>query len=210
MIWYFDFISPYAYLQFKRLQALGVIGELQMTPILFAGILKSLGQRGPAEIPGKREFTYRQVCWLARRQQVPFMLPAAHPFNPLPLSRLAVAARTGDSGDRAVCAAVFDHIWRGGRDAADPDRLAALRRQVAPIRDPDGDSVKAEFRANTEEAIARGVFGVPTFVVDDRLFWGFDSLPMLRAYLGADPWFAGDAWDAATRVRVGVRRGNRA
>ena len=69
MIWYFDFISPYAYLQFKRLQSEGLLDGLRMTPILFAGILKSLGQRGPAEIPGKREFTYRQVCWLARRQQ---------------------------------------------------------------------------------------------------------------------------------------------
>jgi len=209
---YLDFISPYAYLAFEKLpEALaGLDVAASYKPVLFAALLKHHGQLGPAEIDGKRDWTFRQVQWLARSSGVELQLPAAHPFNPLPLSRLAVAARTGDSGDRAVCAAVFDHIWRGGGDATDPDRLAALRTQVAPIRDPDDDSVKAEFRANTEEAIARGVFGVPTFVVDDRLFWGFDSLPMLRAYLCADAWFAGDAWDAATRVRVGVRRGNRA
>lgn len=113
--------------------------------------------------------------------------------------------RTG-LANRYVCEAIFRHVWRGGADAADAKRLEALRRSLQPRRDPASDEVKGELKANTEEAIARGLFGVPTCAVDDKLFWGFDALPMLRAYLEGDPWFTGGAWDGASRVAAGAVR----
>jgi 2-hydroxychromene-2-carboxylate isomerase len=69
----------------------------------------------------------------------------------------------------------------------------------------DASDVKDQLKANTEEAIARGVFGVPTFYVDDKVFWGLDALPMMRAYLDGDQWFD-RAWDAAASIQQGVKR----
>jgi 2-hydroxychromene-2-carboxylate isomerase len=203
-----DFISPYACLAFEKLpEALqGLSYSMDYKPVLFAGLLKHHGQLGPAEIAGKREWTYRQVLWLAHSQGVPLQMPAAHPFNPLALLRLALAC--GDASGRVnryVCETVLRHVWRGGADAADPARLQALAAQLAPAQDPAGDSVKALLKANTDEAIARGLFGVPTFSVDDKLFWGFDALPMLRAYLAGDAWFA-DQWQGAAARPAAITR----
>jgi len=205
---YIDFISPYAYLAFEQLpQALeGLSYEVTYKPVLFGAILKHHGQLGPAEIPDKRDWTYRQVLWLAHRHGIPLQMPASHPFNPLPLLRLALAA--GDAGcvNRYVAETAFRHVWRGGADAADPARLATLAQALRPARDPADESVKSELKANTDEAIGRGVFGVPSFAVDDKLFWGFDSLPMLRAWLEGDAWFSQGDWDAARSVGEGIKR----
>jgi 2-hydroxychromene-2-carboxylate isomerase len=199
---YFDFISPYAYLAFERLpEALkGLSYEVAYQPVLFAGLLKHHGQLGPAEIPDKRLWTYRQVLWQAHAQGIPMQLPAAHPFNPLGLLRLAIAC----GPNRYVCETLFRHAWRGGADASDPLRLEALRESLQPARGPADEAVKAELKANTEAAIARGVFGVPTCDVDGKLFWGADALPMLRAYLEGDAWFAG--WDGMGKLPTGATR----
>ncbi|MBK0394780.1 2-hydroxychromene-2-carboxylate isomerase [Ramlibacter algicola] len=193
---YLDFISPYAYLAFEKLPAAleGVSHSVTYQPILFAGLLKHHGQLGPAEIPGKREWTYRQVLWQAHEHGIPMQMPSAHPFNPLALLRLAIAC----GPNRFVCETIFRHAWRGGADAADAARVQALQQQLAPGRDPASDDVKNALKQATNDAIARGLFGVPTFAVDDKLFWGFDALSMLRAYLLGDAWFA-TTWDAATR-----------
>jgi 2-hydroxychromene-2-carboxylate isomerase len=205
---HFDFISPYAYLAFEKLpEALkGLSYEMAYRPVLFAGLLKHHGQLGPAEIAPKRDWTYRQVSWLAHAHGIPMQMPAAHPFNPLPVLRLALACGRDGLVNRYVGEAVFRHVWRGGADAADPGRVDALRTVLQPQRDPGGDEVKAELKANTEAAIARGLFGVPTCEVDGKLFWGLDGLPMLRAYLEGNPWFASGAWEQAAALPAGKTR----
>ena len=101
---------------------------------------------------------------------------------------------------------ILDYTTAGvAASASDAMRLQALTKHLAPARAVDSDDVKAQLKANTDEAIARGVFGVPTFAVDDKLFWGFDALPMLAAYLSGDPWFD-EGWDAAASVASGIRR----
>ncbi len=90
-------------------------------------------------------------------------------------------------------------MWRGGGDACDPDRVKALALLLAPRREPADEAPKAELKSNTADAIAQGVFGVPTFRVDGKNFWGFDSLPMLRSYLEGDAWFTTDWQTAAAR-----------
>lgn len=201
---WFDPVSPFAYLAFERLpQALeGCSYAVEYRPVLFAGLLAHWGQKGPAEIEPKRAWTFRHVSWLAHQFGVPIELPAEHPFNPLALLRLAVAA----GPNRWVAESVMRHVWRGGADANDRARLAALREQLAPAREPDAPEIKAELRAATDAAIARGVFGVPTFELDGRLFWGVDALPMLRAALQGDPWFDGPAWEDAAAARPGITR----
>lgn len=204
---YLDFISPYAYLAFEQLPEalMGHSTSVTYKPVLFGALLKHHGQLGPAEIPGKREWTYRQVLWLAHQHGLDLALPATHPFNPLALLRLALACGAPEQPNRYVCETVFRHVWQGGLEAADPERLQPLTQHLNPVRPPDSDEVKASLKANTAEAIAQGVFGVPTFEVDGKLFWGLDALPMLRAYLAGDAWFEG-AWDAAAAVLPGVER----
>lgn len=204
---YLDFISPYAYLAFEQLPRTlqGLSYEVVYRPILFAGLLKHHGQLGPAEIAPKRDWTYRQVLWLARTLEVPLDLPAAHPFNPLALLRLAWACERQGTPNRWVCETIFRHVWRGGTAADDATRLAQLTAQLAPARDPAGDEAKQALKAATDGALAAGVFGVPTFVVDGRAFWGLDALPMLRAQLEGDARV--DAvWTDAASVAQGVRR----
>jgi len=205
---YIDFISPYAWLAFEELPEalMGLSYSMTYKPLLFAALLKHHGQHGPAEIPAKRDWTYRQVQWLAHSKGRTLDMPAAHPFNPLGLLRLGVATDPNGCPNRYVCETVFRHVWVGGQDAADATRLAALTQQLAPARDPDDASVKVQLRAHAEEAIAKGVFGVPAFEVDGKVFWGLDGLPMLRAYLQGDAWFDGPAWDGAKAVPVGTAR----
>jgi 2-hydroxychromene-2-carboxylate isomerase len=205
---YLDFISPYAWLAFDALpKALqGISHRVVHKPVLFAAMLKHHGQLGPAEIPDKRDWTYRQVLWLAHQQGTALQLPAMHPFNPLGLLRLATACDADGEPNRFVCETVFRHVWCTGEDAADPARLSSLAAQLAPAREPTDPAVKQALQAHTDEAIALGVFGVPSFVVDDKVFWGQDALPMLAAYLRGDPWFEGPAWQAPAKCQVGIRR----
>ena len=180
--WYFDFISPFAYLQSEQLAALGAHARLRYRPILFAGLLNANASKGPAEIPAKRTFTYRFVTWQAKRMGIPIKFPPEHPFNPLALLRLAIAC---DCRPEAV-QRIFRFVWRDGRLPDLPIEWAELVHEVGladantRIADPD---VKAALRANTDEAIARGVFGVPTIAVGDALFWGVDATEMAVDYL---------------------------
>lgn len=195
-----DFVSPYAYLAFERLPLAlqGLSHSVDYRPVLFAGLLKHHGQLGPAEIAPKREWTYRQVLWLAREHGIDMQMPSVHPFNPLGLLRLALACAPQGLPNRYVCETVFRHVWRGGADAADAQRLAQLGALLQPALDPAGDEVKARLRQAGGEAVAAQVFGVPTFEVDGERFWGLDALPMLRAYLQGDAWFQTASWrDAA-------------
>ncbi len=204
---YLDFISPYAYLAFEQLPVAlkGVSYSVRYKPVLFAGMLKHHGQLGPAEIRPKRDWTYRQVLWLAHSLGIPLQMPASHPFNPLALLRLAVASDAEGTPNRYVCETLLRHVWCGGADATEAQRLQAVTQELDPQRAVNSDEVKAQLKANTDEAIELGVFGVPTFEVDGKLFWGLDALPMLRAYLSGDPWFEG-SWNSVASVAQGIRR----
>ena len=209
IVFWFDPISPFAYLAFERLPHVleGLSYEVSYRPLLFAGLLRHWGQKGPAEIEPKRAWTFRHVHWLAHQHGIDMQTPAQHPFNPLALLRLMLAcAPEAGSPSRFVCETVLRHVWRGGWGAVDPARLAALSAELAPAREPGADAVKRELIEATEAAVSRGVFGVPSIEVDGRLFWGLDGLPMLVASLRADPWFDTDAWEAAGAARPGVRR----
>lgn len=207
---YFDPVSPYAALAFERLpEALvGCSYTVEYRPILFAALLHALGQKGPAEIESKRQWTFRQISWLAYQLKLPMDIPAKHPFNPLPMLRLAWAcAAPGGTPNRLTVEKIFHHVWRSaGADANDPARLDALTQDLAPQQDPGSESIKEMLRQATEQALTLGVFGVPTIEVDGHLFWGLDSLPMLAAYLKGEPWFASGAWEAAAMSRPGVLR----
>jgi 2-hydroxychromene-2-carboxylate isomerase len=209
LTFWFDPLSPFTYLAFERLPQVleGVSVEVSYRPILFAGLLKHWGQKGPAEIEPKRAWTFRHVHWLAQHHGIEMATPSQHPFNPLAQLRLLLAcAPEGGTPNRRACEAVLRHIWVGGFDANDPARLQALVQELAPRVAPDDTSVKQALKDATAAALERGIFGVPTIEFEGRLFWGVDALPMLAACLRGDPWFSGPGWDREGAPRDGVTR----
>jgi 2-hydroxychromene-2-carboxylate isomerase len=207
---WFDPISPFAYLAFERLPQVleGVSYDCAYRPVLFAGLLKHWGQKGPAEIEPKRAWTFRHVHWLARQHGIAMATPALHPFNPLALLRLLLAcAAPGGTPNRRVCEAVLYHVWHGGGDPNDATRLQALTAELAPRLAPDDGAVKQALKNATAHAIALGIFGVPTLEVDGRLYWGLDGLDMLAARLRGDPGFDDEDWEREGAPRDGIVRG---
>ena len=202
--WYFDVISPFAWLQWAQVQRLASRVEWTHRPILFAGLLQRNATKGPAEIPGKREFTYRHVLFQAARAGLPTRFPPAHPFNPIPALRLCIAA----GGTPAAIDRVFRHVWQDGR-AADVDSLRDVARELG-IADLEAalarDEVKAALRDNFEAAIADGVFGVPTIVAGGEVFWGNDATAMFEAWLDDPGLFETDEMRALRALPEGIKR----
>ena len=180
--WYFDFVSPFSYLQCEQLPSLERSLRVRYRPVLFAGLLKAYEHKGPAEIPAKRRFTYRFVVWQAKRLGIPLKFPAAHPFNPLPLLRLAIVADC----DPDVIRRIFRFIWRDGRIGDLPIEWAELKAELG-LADAENriaaPEVKDALRRYTDEAIARGVFGVPTLAIGEELFWGADATEMAADFI---------------------------
>ena len=182
-IWYFDFISPFAWIGLNRLKELPRQLEIDYRPVLFAGILNHWGQKGPADMPTKRRYTYRWSHWVAHSLGIPFKYPSAHPFNPLHHLRLAIACECRPEAIRKI----FEAVWTTGEDASDPARFASLLKSLSIAREQvESQDVKNRLKSNTEEAIKRGVFGVPTLEIDGELFWGADAMDFAKAFL-ADP-----------------------
>lgn len=203
--WIFDVISPFAYLAFARLGELPPHVQLELVPVLLAGLLEHFGQVGPAEIPSKRRFTCRFVLWRARRLGLPMRLPPAHPFNPLAALRLIIAA----GSDRRAAATVLDAVFRDGRDVSDPAVIADLAR-VLGVADPQAaladPALKQRLRENTDWACSRGIFGVPTLVIGEELFWGHDAVDMALDYLASRAAFEDAAMRAVDTLPIGVVR----
>ncbi len=175
--WYFDFISPFAYLQQAQFPRFPKEIAIHPKPVLLAGLLNHLQHKGPAEIASKRIFSYQYVVWLGRKLGIPLQMPPAHPFNPLRALRLAIALEN----DLESINRIFNYIWRDGfaidddekwiefASSLDIDNVDELTNQL---------DVKQQLHQNTEEAINSGVFGVPSILADGHLFWGFDATDM--------------------------------
>jgi 2-hydroxychromene-2-carboxylate isomerase len=206
--WYFDYISPYSYLQHAVLSRFDGLATVERTPVLFAALLNHHGQKGPAEIPAKKKHTFREVIWLAHRHGIPIRLPHAHPFNPLPMLRLSIAL----GNDAEVVDALFRYVWVDGHLPTDEAPWEALCRSLG-VDDPGAEIGRAEvkdaLRRNTEQAIGLGVFGVPTLAVDDQLFWGFGMTEAALDYLRGEPLFASATMKRAETLPDGVHRSTR-
>lgn len=182
--WYFDIISPFAYLQLQRIAEVQALTEVTPVPIALGAVLAHCGQLGPAEIPKKRDFAYRFIDFHARVLGFPIRFPPTHPFNPLPALRLLCACAPERRWQATH--AVFNHIWRDGLAADTAEALKPVASALG-VGDVAGvisdDAVKLLLKNNTDAAIAAGVFGVPTLDVDGELFWGFDATDYAISYL---------------------------
>jgi 2-hydroxychromene-2-carboxylate isomerase len=203
--WYFDFISPFAYLQLARFTELPQNLDISLKPVLFGSLLKHWGQLGPAEIPPKRRFVYRFFKWNADRLDLPFLMPPSHPYNPLPALRLCVA----DGSQLHQVKEIFNVIYGQGVQPDSAVGIQAIAKAVG-ITDPDtvinDQAVKQKLRENTELAINEGVFGVPSFVVNNEVFWGGDATEMLLDYLENTDLFNSPEMTRISTMPMGKKR----
>lgn len=194
LVFYFDVISPYAYLAWTQIHALAERHgrKVEPAPILFAALLNAYGHKGPAEIPPKRVYIFKDVLRSAALLGVPLAPPPAHPFNPLLALRVASVPMPQDA-QRALIHALYRATWGGGGGVESTPQVVAAIAEVgldpeATIREATSEVGKARVRARTQEALARGVFGVPTIWADGEIFWGLDALGHLDRFLaGHDP-----------------------
>ncbi len=191
---YFDYISSNAYLAWHRLPALAAQHGYEVVPIatLFAGYLEASGQLGPAEIPAKSLWMWKNNLRKAALLDVPLVEPAFHPFNPLLALRVSSLPMAAE--ERCIVVdRLFDAVWADGLHIAEASVVQAVlddagfagARLVEQAQQP---AAKQRLRAQGEVAIAAGAFGVPSMLVEGELFWGYDDLPYLELLLaGRDP-----------------------
>ncbi len=178
---FFDPVSPYAWLAMEQIgKVIEAGGHIKCRPVLFAALLNANDTKGPAEVPAKRAYVFRDVMRQAKRLKLPFRGPPYHPFNPLSALR-AIHVIEGDTEQLALARHLLAAVWREGIDVADPDSLASVlvrngfdaESVCAASATPE---VKLRLRNATQEALDVGVFGVPTFRVHGELFWGADRV----------------------------------
>jgi 2-hydroxychromene-2-carboxylate isomerase len=203
--WYFDFISPFAYLQFARFPQPPNNLEITPVPAVFGAILQHWGQLGPAEIPPKRRFVYRFFQWNADQLGIPFTMPPMHPFNPIPALKLCTAAGADIENTRTV----FDLIYGKGIQPDSPEGIQligdalSIPHPESAMQDP---VIKNTLRANTAQATSDGVFGVPSFVIDGEVFWGGDSTEMMLDFLVNPALFEAPEMKRISNMEMGLTR----
>jgi 2-hydroxychromene-2-carboxylate isomerase len=188
---YFDPISPYSWLaglQLGRLDEAGL--QIDFRPVLFAGLLAAHGNKGPAEIPAKRAYTFRDVMRQAASLGTPMVGPPTHPFNPLRALRMCIAVENAQAR-RRFGLTLMDAAWARGLDLASNEQLIALADETglegnALAQRADDPAVKERLATQTGAAVAVGIFGVPTFTYEGEIFWGADRIDaLLRRAKGA-------------------------
>ena len=189
---WFDVGSPYSYLAWRALPGLaaGKGARIVWRPMLLGGVFKATGNHSPAQIPAKSRWTRIDLQRWAERIGTTIRMNPHFPVNTLALMRGAVAMqRLGDEPFLRYLDAVFRGMWVDARNMGDPDEVAAVLREAgldpAQVMALAGEpAAKEALKAATEEAVARGVFGAPTFFVGDQMFWGQDRLEFVADALG--------------------------
>ncbi len=188
---FFDFGSPYSYLAYKELPRIAARtgAAIVWRPMLLGGVFKATGNHSPAEIPAKSKWSNGDIARWARRYDAPFRYNPFFPVNTLALMRGAIGyQRKGEAEFHRYVDAVFSAMWENGKNLNDPNEIGKVlvaagfdpREALAMLDDPE---VKAELKRVTEEAVARGIFGAPSFIVDGELFWGNDRLTFVEEQL---------------------------
>ena len=188
---YFDFLSPFSFFAFKRLSALSGV-TIHYKPVALGPLLNHWGIKGPGEVTPKREFLLKQCLRYAAKNNLSFTTPKTHPFNSLYALRLALKSTAGELQPQVI-KTLWEAGWEKRIDMGEPDELQkALKEAGLPAEELYEKSfskeAKAELKANIQESISFGVFGVPSFVAGNELFWGNDAIESLMDFLsGQDP-----------------------
>ncbi len=214
LYFFFDYISHNAYLAWHKAPAIAQRHGLQLTPVpvLFGAMLSHYRQVGPAELPAKSRWMLRNVLRKAKLHVIPIAPPASHPFNPL--LPLRVSCAVADEASRLqLVDRLFRATWAEGRAVNEPGVVRALLVEQGLAADEliaaaGAEPVKQRLRENTEQALAQGIFGVPTMAARGELFWGFDDLPYLEMFLSGRDVLSPDRGESRgwAEVRPSVER----
>ena len=191
---YFDYESPNAYLAWKELAKLAAKHgcAIEIFPVLYAALLDAHGQLGPGEVPAKGTWMMTNVLRKAAMLGLPMNPPPFFPFNPLLGLRMSLLPLESQQR-RALIDALFDAVWVRALHVSEPEVVERVANEIglpgsALIQQAQSPDIKKMLREQTDAAISRGVFGVPTMEVDGQIFWGYDDFPFLDLYLaGKDP-----------------------
>lgn len=188
---YFDFGSPASWLAYTQLPAMAdeYGAELKYKPVLLGGIFKATGNNTPAALPPKGQYLFRDLARFARRYGVALTFPPGFPVNTLTLMRIITGVQMHRPGDFNACMdALFRMLWEHGINPEDEttlrDTLAGAGLDADALLALAGqDDVKQKLKDATNEAVERGLFGLPTIFVDDEMYWGQDRLDFVREQL---------------------------
>jgi len=189
---FFDYVSPTAYLALPVAQGVAerTAATLVFRPMFLGGVMQATGNRPPGMVPAKGAYMNRDILRCAEHIGLPFHSNPAFPMNTLGLIRATIGLQPDPGEQLRFMTTCFQACW-GQPDTLDPSDKAAVATmcsangfdadQIAALA--ASDAAKDTLRANTDEAVARGVFGAPSFLVGDELFFGHDRLDYVERML---------------------------
>lgn len=187
----FDVGSPTTYLAHKRMPGLieRTGATVHYVPVLLGGIFKATGNASPVTVPAKGVWMGADMARFAKRFDVTLNMNPHFPINTITMMRM-VAGLVGDERYPAVVDTLFDAMWKGRKNMGDPAVLAEVLAKAgfdapALIALAETPAARDGLKANTEAAVARGVFGAPTFFVGDEMYFGQDRLDWVEEAVGA-------------------------
>jgi 2-hydroxychromene-2-carboxylate isomerase len=186
---YWDAASTYSYLAATQIERFAAEhgATVVWKPFLLGKAFEATGNKMPASVPAKAKYLFKDVGLWAKHYRVPFAMPRVFPLHSVLALRVCIAAARA-TGTQQFTLALLKAYWAEGQDVSQPETVAALLTAHgldAPkiMEAATSPEVKDALKANTEEAVARGVFGAPTFFINGQMFWGNDRLPLMAAFL---------------------------
>lgn len=209
---YFDYLSPYALLGWEKGKKICALKnwELRAKPVVFGALLDKWGHKGPAEIPGKREFVFRDIMRKSAAFGLKLEFPQYHPFNPITALRLSLSEVSGVNQEKVIDA-IWNAGWIRGEDIGSTEVVvAALERAGLPgklLFEKTSDPViKTILKTQTDRAIELGMFGVPTMMVNGELFWGEDQWDAIERFIEGRDLLDRASYEGAVRRPRGIDR----
>ena len=198
---YYDIVSPFAYLYIKQRERLEKKLEITPVPILLGGLLRAAENKGPGEVAAKRPHTYQFCIWQAEKLGIPFRFPEHHPFMTVAPQRLLVEK----NADWSMVERAFDYVWVEGKDHnlswSDFCLYLGLPADTAT---PDNPEIKAQLISNTNQAKIAGAFGVPALIINQHCFWGVDTIDWVLDYLARPGMFEETSYAYAGSIPNGL------
>ena len=180
----FDFGSPYSYLAYNNLNSIREAGgEVTIMPVLLGGIFKATGNQPPATVQKKGEYMFKDINRWSKKLDIPFKMNPYFPILTVPHMRGAVLAQRENILEKYM-QVMFEAIWVKAMNLNDQEILTNIAEKsgIDPnqfAEEISSDEIKNKLRENTEFVISKGAFGVPTYYLDDEMFWGIDSVKFL-------------------------------
>ena len=198
---YYDIISPFAYLYLKQRQRLEQKLAITPVPILLGGLFRATENKGPGEIAAKRPHTYQFCVWQAEKLGIPFRFPEHHPFMTVAPQRLLVECQA----DWPMVERAFDFVWVEGKDPNHCwSEFCCYLGLAASTEKPENPEVKAKLISNTHQAKIDGAFGVPALVIKQHCFWGVDTIDWALDFIARPGMFEEASYAHAGNVPNGL------